>query len=143
MRDRWCSPTVSEDAAWYTRALVLQLERAGIDARVAHGRAPEFGENRVVDDRAPIQARLVVAQSEGVAQRLADPNLQLVARWQPAPNSSFAAALRARARLERAFDRGEITRDELSDRVQEVLRGPPHVPVADDVAVFEERTPSP
>ena len=131
------------DAAWYTRALVLQLERAGIDARVEKGRAPEFGENRVVDGRTPIQARLVVAQSEGVAGRLADPNLQLVARWRPAPSSSFAAALRARARLERAFDRGEFTRDELSDRVQEVLRGPPHVPVADDVAVFEERTPSP
>jgi hypothetical protein len=130
------------DAAWYTRALVLQLERAGIDVRVAKGRAPEFGANRVVDEQAPVQARLVVAQGDGVDPRLADPDLQLIARWQPKPRSSFAIALRARERLERAFARGELTQDELSDRVQEVLRGPPHVPVADDVAVFSERATS-
>ena len=46
------------DAAWYTRGLVLRLERDGVDARVLPDRGPLFGSTRVVDADEPVQATL-------------------------------------------------------------------------------------
>lgn len=130
------------NAAWYTRGLVLQLERAGYDARVPADRQALFGAHRVVDDRQPVQARLLVGQNQDLPALLSDPNLELVARWRPTPGSSFAQALRKRDRLKREYEAGRLPLDEYVARTREVLPSPPHVPVAEDLAVFVDHSPA-
>jgi hypothetical protein len=130
------------DAAWYTRGLVLALERAGIDARVPAEREALFGAHRVVDADAPVSARLKVLKDDDIAAALQDPGLVLVARWRPDPESDYARQLRARARIDREYDEGRLTQREYVRRVNAVMEGPPDNPVAKDLAVFAEVDPT-
>ena len=80
-------------AAYYSRAVVLELERAGVDARVAPERGVLFGQRRVVDEDEPVQAELVVVQDRGVDVFTENPDMRLVAKWE----WSGAAVLRRNA----------------------------------------------
>jgi hypothetical protein len=130
------------DAAWYTRGLVLQLERAGVDARVPSGKVPLFGESRALRRDEPVQARLVVVAGRDVSNALRDPDLRLVARWRPDPDSSHAAGVRRRARLDRRLREGTLTPFEHFRLVRDTTPGPPDDPITGDLAVFAEIGPS-
>jgi hypothetical protein len=80
-------------AAYYSRAVVLELERAGVDARVAPERGVLFGQRRVVDEDELVQAELVVVQDRGVDVFTENPDMRLVAKWE----WSGAAVLRRNA----------------------------------------------
>jgi hypothetical protein len=69
-------------SAYYSRAIVLELERRGFDARVEAVREPLFGRHRVVDPDEPVRARLVVVQNAGVESVAANPDLELIAEWE-------------------------------------------------------------
>jgi hypothetical protein len=124
-------------ASWYTRGLVLQLERAGIDSRVPASQAKVVGRSRVYDPSEPIQASLVVVMDKNVTDLLADPNFRLVARWKPAPQSRLAKAFSRRGEIERAFDAGTLTFNEYTARLYGEGLLPPDVTYGTDVGVFE------
>jgi hypothetical protein len=63
-----------------TAALVLQLERQGIDAKVPTADASAVGRHRVLTD-GPVKARLVVASDQAVLPAAAQPGRRLVAWW--------------------------------------------------------------
>jgi hypothetical protein len=66
--------------AWYSRGIVLELERQGIDVKVPAGDAELFSSHRVYRG-GPLAGEYVVTRDhyiEGLAQ---DPNLALVAKW--------------------------------------------------------------
>jgi hypothetical protein len=67
-------------ADWITAALVLQLERQGIDARVPSADASAVGRHRSLTD-GPVKAQLVVVTDEAVAPAAAQPGRRLVAWW--------------------------------------------------------------
>ncbi len=71
--------TDSATGSPFTRGLVLQLERHGIEARVPPVRAELFGANRV-HRKGHIRARLVVAANAEVAAAVKQPRLRLLAR---------------------------------------------------------------
>jgi len=133
--------TDDDDAAWYTRGLVVQLEQEGIDARVPPKRGPLFGPSRVRDPDAPVKAALFLAMGPQVEQMIADPRYRLITRWQPDPDSAFARSLRGRARLDRELRAGRITTDEYIAQLADVMEGPPHDPLAEDLAVFLDTKP--
>jgi hypothetical protein len=124
-------------ASWYTRGLVLQLERAGIDARVPANQAKVVGRSRVYDPSEPIQASLVVVMDKNVTDLLADPNFRLVARWKPAPESPLAKAFSRRGEIERAFKAGTLTFNQYTAALYGKGLLPPHVSYGTDVGVFE------
>ena len=64
---------------WYGRGIVLQLERAGIDARVPRNQRQLFGDRRVDDGGAEVT--LMVATNEFVEVVAADPGMRLVVEW--------------------------------------------------------------
>jgi hypothetical protein len=130
-----------EYAQWYARGLVLQLERAGVDARVTADRAKAFGRSRAYDADEPVQAYLVIAIDEFVYNYLDDPNFRLVARWQPAPESPLGREFRRRAALERDLEAGLLTEHEYFAAVGEGDLAAPDVSYSRDVAVFEDVRP--
>jgi hypothetical protein len=69
-------------AGYYSRAVVLELERRGFDARVDPVRGVLFGRSRVVDPDEPIRARLIVVQDRGIDVMAENPGMELVAEWE-------------------------------------------------------------
>ena len=67
-------------SAWYSRSLVLQLERHGYDARMEAPRGVFLGDHRQLDD-AHVGVHLVVASDDEIEARDADPSLHLIAKW--------------------------------------------------------------
>jgi hypothetical protein len=121
-------------AAGVARGLVLQLERRGIDARVAPDRSLLYGDHRVVDD-GPILARLFVTQDDGIDPFEEAPNMRLVADWHyPGPEPSAEEA-REVEELKAAVIAGRITPDEYGAAVDD-LDIPSAPPIAGEVAVF-------
>jgi hypothetical protein len=130
-------------ASWYTRGLVLQLERAGIDARVQANQGKVVGRSRVYDPNEPIQASLVVVMDKNVTDLLADPNFRLVARWKPEPESPLAKAYARRGKIERDFNTGTLTFNQYTAALYGEGLLPPHVPYGMDVGVFESLSVDP
>jgi hypothetical protein len=124
-------------ASWYTRGLVLQLERAGVDARVPANQAKVVGRSRVYDSGEPMQASLVVMMDKNVTDLLADPNFRLVARWKPAPETPLADAYARRREIDRALKAGTLTINEYTAALYDEDLVPPHVPYGTDIGVFE------
>jgi hypothetical protein len=94
----------------FSRGLVLQLERHGIDARVPASRIRFLPESRNQTD-GPVRARLVVATDEQIDDLLDDPDLRLLSIWSPVPPAE-------RQRLQRRLDR--LTDDVLAHRLTRV-----------------------
>jgi hypothetical protein len=66
--------------SWYTRGIVLQLEREGSDVRVPDDRSELFGDSRVVSEGTP-QARLHVGVDQELEALASDPGLRLLSEW--------------------------------------------------------------
>jgi hypothetical protein len=94
----------------FSRGLVLQLDRHGIDARVPASRIRFLPESRNQTD-GPVRARLVVATDEQIDDLLDDPDLRLLSIWSPVP-------LAERQRLQRRLDR--LSHDVLAHRLTRV-----------------------
>lgn len=135
--------TDTETGSWYTRGLVLQLERHGVEARVPPDRADLFGQHRV-RRRGEVRARLLVAVDDKVPALTGQPRLRLLARW-----STISAEEATRIALRLA----EVAASEKSGRISsfydraaalERIGDPPRPGNAGiyAVAVFlDERTP--
>ncbi len=66
--------------AWYGRALVLQLERRGFDARVDPQAAIYFTDHHGYDPEAPVQARLLVLRGDMAESVEGEDGVELLAR---------------------------------------------------------------
>jgi hypothetical protein len=98
-------------AAWFSRGMVLQLERRGIDARVGPTRAIMHGEHRVYDEE-PVQAHLLVVMNEAIEAIEAQPDMQALARWTSPALTPSPEVARQMAELEDDFEAGRITGEE-------------------------------
>ena len=130
-------------AGYYSRAIVLGLERAGFDARVSPERGVLFGQHRVVDDDRPVAARLVVVQEAGIDIIASNPDMQLVAEWEwPGARQMRRNARRKAdylADLEEGPGRPTDT-EILGDLTRLETPITPNHAKADHVAVFLDRT---
>jgi hypothetical protein len=75
---------------WYSRSLVLQLERHGLDARVPPDHGVYFSRSRVEDD-GPVQLRLVIATDDQVDAAGDEPGLRLLTQWSAIPEEDRAS----------------------------------------------------
>jgi hypothetical protein len=129
---------------WYSRALVLQLERHGIDVRVPADMAGFFTNSRVRSG-GPVADHLVVATGDDVERLLDDPDSRMLVRWTAEPPAISAGSAREQARLTARFEAGEMTAEEYVTRLSRVLDDAAPAPEtgADDVAVFVDERPEP
>ena len=95
-------------ASWYTRSLVLQLERRGLDARMLPAEAVVVGEHRIIDDAEPA-LHLLVAMDYEVERRDDEPGLRRIAYWSSVTDEQVDAFRRRVARLDRAVERGRLS----------------------------------
>ncbi len=95
-------------ASWYTRSIVLQLERRGIDARMLPTEEVLVGQHRVVDPDA-VSHHLIVAIDSEIARRDEEPGLRRLALWSSVTDAQVAAFERRTRSLDRQVDRGERT----------------------------------
>lgn len=127
----------------YSRGLVLQLERHGVEARVPTHRAMLFTDERV-HDGGPVSARLLLATDADVPPLLRRPGLRVVARWTVAPPEEMQRAARERRAIEADVAAGRMTAAEALVRGQELnaeLGMDDADPTATDVAVFLDERP--
>jgi len=124
-------------AAYYTRAMVLEMERRGIDARVPPERGVLFGERRVVDEDEPIQARLVVVQNSGVDVLAAKPEMELVVEWEWPGLDEAERAAAERDEIVEGLDPEELADPEIIEALGR-LEGldNPNDAIADRVAIY-------
>jgi 4-amino-4-deoxy-L-arabinose transferase-like glycosyltransferase len=123
---------------WYSRAVVLQLERHGIDARVTPAMGPTFSRSRV-HDGGRAAGRLLVATGGDVEPLLDEPGVVLLSRWTPVPPETHDRLDRERQRLEARWAAGQVSAADYLTRSASIgkrmLGDHPHT-TADDVAVF-------
>jgi hypothetical protein len=69
---------------WWSRGLVLHLERRGVEVRVPEYQAVqyEFGHQHRRYDGGPVQAWLHVVRDQAIPGMEATPDMELVARWE-------------------------------------------------------------
>jgi MYXO-CTERM domain-containing protein len=89
---------VLHSGAWQARALVLELERRGIDVGVPADRAELFGQHRVVEDD-EVGTVLVVAVDHLVDKTAAQPGLRPIAEWSSVPEDELRELLAERERV--------------------------------------------
>jgi hypothetical protein len=94
-------------SAWYSRSLVLQLERHGYDARMVAPRGVFLGDHREADDDR-VTTRVVVASDNEIEVRDADPTLHRIAKWSSVTPDQQLAYKAAAATLDRDFAAGRI-----------------------------------
>lgn len=121
---------------WYSRTLVLQLERHGIDAQVPANRWLFFSPSRV-HDVGPVAARLLVATGDDVETLLDDPDLRLLSRWTAPRDAEAERTARRFAEVLAERQAGEISDAEYMIAIDELSGGAAGPKTnADDVAVF-------
>lgn len=125
----------------HSRALVLQLERHGIDVRVPPYRVTYFSPNRV-HEGGPVAAHLLVASGDDVGRLLGRSDLRLLARWprRTTPADPVDPALEA------AWQAGELSPTEYMAAVAEAGGtdgdgGPMAKSRGADVVVFVDERP--
>lgn len=127
-----------EEATFYARSLLLQLERHGYDARMAPPRGLVVGEHREGDD-GRVGARLVVAMDRDIARRDADPSLRLLAKWSSVTADEERSFDQRAAALDRDVADGRISGGERLIRFREIDPSTTDPAVAWAVAVYEAR----
>lgn len=106
-------------AAWYSRGLVIYLEREGVDVRVEPELALHFGAHRVYDGE-PIRAELMVMSDEGIAAVADQPGLTPVAEWTSEYSHLWEQERAEREGAQEAFKAGEIDESEYQARVSQL-----------------------
>jgi hypothetical protein len=132
---------------WYSRAVVLQLERHGIEAKVPAGLRHPFTASRVHDGSEPLAARLVVAVEGQIPELAATPGLELLSRWTTVPADEYEALRAERERLMADHGAGlsGLTDEELATQLGEIvdaMNGDDPTVTAYDVAVFLDERPA-
>jgi hypothetical protein len=92
-------------AIWYTRSLVLLLERRGIDARMPAHERHVVGRHRIVDG--DVSHTFVVAVDDGI-----DPGRPAVAEWSSVSDEDLDAIERRLARIEDPIRQAKLRHDE-------------------------------
>jgi hypothetical protein len=136
------------DEVWsvsgYSRGLVLQLERHGIDVRVTEEHGIYFSPDRVHDGE-PVAEYLMMASDSDIPPLLDDPGLRLVARWSIIDPDEVARLAEEEAELHAAWQAGELDDATYSRLLADIIeaRGGGRDAMAADVAVFvDERPPT-
>ena len=130
-------------AKWYTRSLVLQLERRGIDARMLPAERFVVGDHRVADAGAVTHALLVAVDGE-IAERDREPGLRRIASWTSVSDAQVRAFERLVERLDRDVARGAIEPVDRAKAIHDHGLARHDEAVAWAVAVYlDERVPNP
>ncbi len=133
--------TGTDLAAWYTRGLVLQAERHGVDARVPLDQVALYGEHRVQSSEL-VGAHLDVVVQREIPIARERPDRRLVAEWSLLPPAGQAQVERALSGLAEDLDAGRLTLEAYDERVtrleRQIRSGPvqPGQPLYYAVAVF-------
>jgi hypothetical protein len=127
-------------SSWYSRSLVLQLERHGYDARMPAPRALIVGEHRQQDD-GPVAAHLIVASDAEIEARDADPTLHLVAKWSSVTFDQQLAFTRDAAAIDNDFANGRIDLEQHALELSQIDLGNYDPAVSWAVAVYEAAAP--
>jgi hypothetical protein len=97
-----------ELASDYSRGLLLQLERRGVDARMRNRDRAIVGDHRVLGG-ARAARRLVVAQDDEITVRDAEPGLRRIASWSSVTAAQVRAYRQKKTRLDRLVAAGSLT----------------------------------
>ena len=99
--------TDSLAGSWYSRGLVLELERHGHDARVPPDRRELFGDHRVVSKQPPaVRVHVGVGpELEGLSE---DPRLRLLVEWRSISRADEAEAEERIAALDAELEAGQL-----------------------------------
>jgi hypothetical protein len=132
---------------WYSRAVVLQLERHGIEVKVPPGLRHPFTASRVHDGSEPLAARLVVAVEGQIPGLAATAGVELLSRWTTVPADEYEALRAERERLMTDHEAGlsGLTDEELATQLGEIvdaMNGDDPTVTAYDVAVFLDERPA-
>src|SRR5262249_46998978 len=120
---------------WYSRSLVLQLEKRGYDARMPSPRGFAVGEHRQADG-GPVSVRLVVASDREIRGRDADPTLHRVAKWSSVSAERERSFDQAAEALDREYESGRMDGLQYTRAVGEIYPGNVDPAVAWAVAVY-------
>ena len=130
-------------SSWYTRSLVLQLERRGIDTRMLPAERFVVGDHRVFEADAVSHALLVAVDGE-IAKRDREPGLRRIASWTSVSEAEVRAFAQLVQRLDRDVARGAIEPVERAKVIHDRGLARRDQAVAWAVAVYlDEREPNP
>jgi hypothetical protein len=129
-----------QQAAWYSRSLVLQLERHGYDARMPPPRGVFLGDHRE-EDGGPVAARLVFASDREIEKRDADATLHQIAKWSSLTPEEERDYDRRAAALDQDYADGLISAQNHLVKLQEIDPSTVDPAVAWAVAVYRVDTP--
>ena len=130
-------------ASWYTRSLVLQLERRGIDARMPPAERFVVGDHRVLEPDAVTHALLVAVDGE-IATRDREPGLRRIASWTSVSHAQVRDFERLVERLDRDVARGVLAPVDRAKALHDRGLARHDEAVAWAVAVYlDERVPNP
>jgi hypothetical protein len=101
----------------YYSALVVYLERHGVDVRVDASDEDAFGSHRVRDHDERLRATLTIAANTDFDELSTRPHLRLVAYWGTRSVESRAGAVAQRHDLEAAREAGTISAETLLDEL--------------------------
>jgi hypothetical protein len=93
--------------AWYSRGIVLELERQGIDVKVPARDAELFSSHRVYRG-GPLAGEYVVTRDHYIERLAQDPNLELVAKWSSLPPGELARISGKMNELDDELSSGQI-----------------------------------
>jgi hypothetical protein len=124
-----------ELASDYTRGLLLQLERHGVDARMRRRDRALVGDHRVVD-AGGAAVHLVVAQDDEITTRDAEPGLRRIASWSSVTAAQVSSYRQTQARLDRLVAAGDMLPVEETFRLRAIALGHHDPAFAWAVAVY-------
>jgi hypothetical protein len=127
---------------WYSRGLVLQLERRGVEVEVDRRLGSWFTEART-HTGGPVADRLVVAVGDDIPPLMDDPDLRLLAEWSSVPAATRDRIESEHADLADARAAGDVTDAGYVRRFIELqlqLQAHPGI-TADHVALFVDDRP--
>jgi hypothetical protein len=93
--------------AWYSRGIVLELERRGIDVKVPAGELGPYSPHRVYRG-GPLAGAYLVTRDQYIEHLARDPSLRLVAEWSSVSPGDRERAARATAGLDADLEDGRI-----------------------------------
>lgn len=93
--------------AWYSRGIVLELERLGHDVRVSTDQRYVF-DDRFVWDGEPVAVELAVVRDEFIEENDANPQMRQIARWTSVTRQELARADREQAALDAEYEAGRL-----------------------------------
>ena len=129
---------------WYSRGIVLELERHGIEAEVDARMRHPYARHQV-HDGGPVEDRILVASNEDVPPLLDEPGLELVSRWLAVPADRQDELTAALDDLSDQLAAGTVTEagyvSSSQALVSDLMGDDRPDTVATDVAVFVDHRP--